>query len=256
MKKFRFLLLLFFLLKLCCVTFAWGKTGHQIVARIAKYSVNSSIQDSVNKYFGSMTWEAASTWMDDIKSDPTYNYMKVWHYINIDKGKMYDSSIVNGNNVVNQLKIAIGILMKRSKHTKEEITLNLKIIFHLIGDLHQPLHVGYGSDRGGNTIKITFNGKSKNLHQIWDGDIIRCKKITYKKERSLYSKLPNDTLNKIKNATLMDWFAQSRGYLDNVYSYKSTTIDEDYINKSSVIIEKQLLDAGIRLGQILNDIFK
>ena len=54
---------------------------------------------------------------------------------------------------------------------------NLKVIFHLIGDLHQPLHTGYASDRGGNTKSVRYFNKSTNLHYVWDELIIKSEKI-------------------------------------------------------------------------------
>lgn len=256
MKKIRTILIIFFLLKISSFSYAWGKIGHNIIAEITKQCLKQSIQDSVQKYLGTMTWESASTWMDDIKSNSEYDYMKTWHYINIEKGKTYDTTASDSNNIVYQLQKAILKLRNKSKLSSDEITLNLKILFHLIGDLYQPLHVGYASDRGGNNIKVTFNGQSKNLHQIWDRDIIEYKNITYENELKLYTKLSSDSISKIKNTSVTDWLTQSQSLLDNVYSYKSTSLDEDYINKSSIIIENQLLSSGLNLASLLEETFQ
>jgi hypothetical protein len=255
MKKLKFLLIFTLLFKAISFSYGWGATGHNIVADVAKSYVAKDIQDSVNKYFGDMTWESASTWMDEIKSNHQYDYMKVWHYLDMEKGEKYDDTIAKGNNVIVQLQKAISNLMNKSKLTKDEINFNLKILFHLMGDFHQPLHVGYGVDKGGNTIKVTFNGKSTNLHHIWDSDIIEYKKITFDNIKKLLSKLSQHKINKITEGDIMKWMVQTRNYLDAVYSY-TPVISEDYINKSYTIIENQLLYAGIRLGYTLNNIFK
>ena len=44
----------------------------------------------------------------------------------------------------------------------------LKFLVHFVGDVHQPLHAGYGVDRGGNDIKVWFYGDNTNLHSLWD----------------------------------------------------------------------------------------
>lgn len=41
-------------------------------------------------------------------------------------------------------------------------------ITHFVGDLHQPLHTGLYSDRGGNDVVVQFFGEETNLHALWD----------------------------------------------------------------------------------------
>lgn len=254
-KLFRFTLLLVLLFNISYFSYGWGKVGHHIIVEVAKNYVSKSVQDSVTKYLGDMTWEAASTWMDELRGDAKYDYMKKWHYINIEKGNLYDTTIENGNNVVKQLEIAIKNLKNKSKLTKEEINLNIKVLFHLMGDLHQPLHVGYGSDRGGNDVKVTYNGKPFNLHRIWDTDIIESRKNTTENVLDLLSKTSHRKIKKIVKGNIVQWFEQSREPLNLAYSYP-VVINDDYINKCYPVIENQLLMGGVRLGNILNEIFK
>jgi hypothetical protein len=255
MKKLKFTLIFILLFKIASFSYGWGAVGHKIVADVAKSYVGKNIQDSVNKYLGDMSWESASTWMDEQRGNSKYDFMKEWHYLDLEKGQKYDSTNAKGNNVILQLQKAINNLMNRKKLTNEEINFNLKVLFHLMGDSHQPLHVGYGVDKGGNTIKVTFNGKSANLHHIWDSDIIEYKNITYNSIEGLLSKLSKRRIKKITDGDIIKWFENTRKYLDSVYSY-TDVISEDYINKSASIIETQLLDAGVRLGSTLNIIFK
>ena len=253
-KILRFTLVLVFLFNITSYSFGWGKTGHHIIVDVAKGYVNKSVQDSVNKYLGDMTWEAASTWMDELRGDAKYDYMKKWHYINLEKGMQYDTAIEHGNNVVMQLGIAIENLKNRSKLTKEEINLNIKVLFHLMGDLHQPLHVGYPTDRGGNEVKVTFNGKQFNLHRIWDTDIIESKKTTSDEVIGMLSKTPKRKIKKIVKGDIVQWFNQSRESLSVVYS-NTDTITEDYITRCYPVAENQLFDGGVRLGKVFKRYF-
>lgn len=45
-------------------------------------------------------------------------------------------------------------------------------LIHLLGDVHQPLHVGYGRDYGGNEVKVTLFGQDTELHAVWDSGMV------------------------------------------------------------------------------------
>src|ERR1700749_3977363 len=70
-------------------SFAWGAIGHQIVAKIAFAYVDSTTRQNVQNCLGDMTIEQAAVWMDEIKKDPKYDYMKPWHYVDFEKGMQY-----------------------------------------------------------------------------------------------------------------------------------------------------------------------
>jgi hypothetical protein len=48
----------------------------------------------------------------------------------------------------------------------------LRFVIHLVGDLHQPLHVGDNGDRGGNDTRVRFFTRGSNMHRVWDSGII------------------------------------------------------------------------------------
>lgn len=54
----------------------------------------------------------------------------------------------------------------------EERLTALKYVVHLEGDAHQPLHAGYGDDKGGNTCQVRWDGRGSNLHHVWDTGMI------------------------------------------------------------------------------------
>lgn len=131
------------LLLLLAVTtsFAWGRKGHTMVAQIAFSYLDEPTKKNVLSYLDGMTLEEVANWMDDIKSDKKTAFMKPFHYANFPKRtKAADH---DGGNIVRVLNDAILDLSGKDKLTKEEIKTNLLFLFHLAGDLHQPLHVGY-----------------------------------------------------------------------------------------------------------------
>lgn len=240
MKSFTIILLLA-LLPYC--SFAWGSSGHRIVDEIALKNIAPNIADSLHFYLGKHVADAGN-WMDEIRGDHDYDYMKPWHYINVPKGGSYDPN--STNNIVSALDSAISRLHNRHLHTKEETATDLKIAMHLLGDLHQPLHVGYASDRGGNMVEVGFLGTTTNLHKVWDSEIIEHNNIS----ASSCSVQPVP-----QSVEVLEWMTDSRALLNTVYSFSNATIDQTYEDRSIKLIEKQLALAGARLAAVITDIF-
>ena len=233
-------------------TYAWGKQGHALVAEVAFKYMNKKTKKEVLKYLDGMTIEDAANWMDNIKNDHSYDYMKPYHYANFEKGDQVLET--EGDNIIYQLNSTIKELQNKKNLSKEEINTKIKILFHLVGDLHQPLHVGYGEDKGGNSMQINYNGKGTNLHSFWDSGIIKSKEI------SLQDCLSSNTfcffqLRKIKKIDVIQWSTESRNLLDQIYNTDGNKINDDYVNQNAALIETQILKAGIRLASVLNEVF-
>jgi hypothetical protein len=67
--------------------------------------------------------------------------------------------------------------LKKKATTKTNKLLYLRMLIHIVEDVHQPLHTGHLSDKGGNDVKVQWFGKESNLHSIWDSATDRCTAI-------------------------------------------------------------------------------
>ncbi|WP_105433013.1 S1/P1 nuclease [Neorhizobium sp. T6_25] len=72
----------------------------------------------------------------------------------------------------------LGILKDRSKSDEDRV-FALMAIGHWVGDIHQPLHISFSDDKGGNAIKARVPGgcgtssyRPRNLHAVWDGCLL------------------------------------------------------------------------------------
>jgi len=82
---------------------------------------------------------------------------------------------------------------------------------HLIGDLHQPMHVGGGGDQGGNFCKVTWHGRATNLHRVWDSDMIGQTDLSFTELAAFASEGRSREQAKAWQAgTPRDWAAESR----------------------------------------------
>lgn len=235
------------------LTFAWGAEGHQIVAQIAKANIKSKVLKKVTSYLGETTFEKAATWMDDIKSDKSLDYMKQWHYVNIEKDATYVKA--PDGDIITELDVVIAELKNYKTMKTEDVAKDIKILFHLCGDITQPMHAGYGSDKGGNDVKVKYNDKDFNLHRIWDTDIIRANKITTESCLETAKKLKLTKSLKPKTIDPIAWMNDSRALLSKAYEVKDNTITLEYMTTNKEIVEKQLLKGGYRLAKILTTIF-
>jgi hypothetical protein len=233
--------------------FAWGRKGHEMVAEIAFRYLDDSTKMIVKSFLGNLNLEEASNWMDDEKSNSYYNYMRTWHYVNVEKGDSYKPS--TERDIITVLHSAILDLKNYKNLSKKDVKRDLLLIFHLIGDLHQPLHVGYGIDRGGNSIEISSPLVSGNLHGVWDSQIIDAKGITIDSCLAQYAFLDNNSIKQIQKISVLNWMNQSRTLLDTVYSFQNNFLSKEYIDNNATVVEKQILLAGLRLASILNEAF-
>ena len=156
----------------------WGKEGHEIVAELAFHFLDNNTKQNVKKQLGGMSITEAATWMDDMKNYERYSYMKPWHYVNIEKGETYEATAKA--NIINALETVMKELANKKSLSEQNCTTDLLILLHLIGDLHQPLHTGYESDKGGNEFEISFKGRRTDLHTLWDDIIIKNEHINMK----------------------------------------------------------------------------
>jgi len=253
MKKTTLTLFTLLIFKTASI-FAWGQVGHKMVAEIAMSYLNKGVKDSVQKYLGKMTFAEAGTWMDDVRSDKKFNYMRTWHYADVARDSTY---VEKGEvNAVNTIERAMNELKDKSKMTPDQINMDLKLLFHLIGDLHQPLHCGYPDDKGGNSVDVEFNFQTTNLHSTWDTKIIEYKLTDVQKGvLEMCKKLTAAEKAKYQKIDVVEWFKESRAYLPAAYDTNKGDIQEAYMQKALPIIEKQLVVAGLRLAAVLNQTF-
>lgn len=250
MKKIVLVIVFSFLLPL--LSSSMGAIGHKIIASIAYNILNQSTRDSIQKYLGNMNFEEASIWMDEIRGDKTYDYMKPWHYINIEKDKTYVKN--NEKNIINQIEESI-LYIKSNSKKKEQINFHIKVLFHLIGDIHQPLHCGYEADKGGNLVYLKFIGKNTNLHKVWDSELINETKINLNDCLKIMNKMTLIEKKNIASSNKLLWMQESIDLLPEVYNFKES-IEINYVNKNKNILEKQIIKAGIRLAFVFTELFK
>ncbi len=247
------IVVLFWLISMEC--FAWGPTGHRAVSLIAERNLSAKTKKKIKQLLGQESLALASTWMDEIRSDSTFNYMTDWHWVTVETGMTYDQSTKNPNgDVIMTLERIIMELKSHKLSPKQEIE-NLKMLVHLVGDIHQPLHVGCCDDQGGNKVKVKWFHIGSNLHRVWDSDMIDDSKFSFTELTDALGQPDLAGVRSLQKTSVRDWASESMGYRKKVYDIGEGKLGYQYTYKYFSIAKLRMMQAGIRLAGLLNEIY-
>lgn len=268
---------------------AWNAAGHRLTAVIAWQQLSPAVQSAITEALsrhpdyerwveksrstnGADIFAEASTWPDEIRNDPRFYdedrepatpklpglsdtaRHKRWHYVDLD---------ATGKTKAGELDTQIEQLSRVLRPTgkKAEISTALPWLAHLVADIHQPLHVGRHGDEGGNQVEIEnpFNKRLPfiSLHVYWD-DLpgppwLRGKRLQQNAARLL------ETHAKPSQGNVALWRDESHRLLAEAYPLANGSllpiITEDFRQRSRDIADRRIVEAGYRLGGLLEVIF-
>ncbi len=257
MNKFKILVLTaLFSISLSTQTFAWGAIGHYVIGKLAEWQMKPKTIKKVEAILQEQSISGVGVWMDNIRSDRNYDYTNTWHWVTTADGE-YDSALQEEGGDAYEALHRIKENLKNGKLTPEEERDQLRMLIHIVGDLHQPFHVGKPGDRGGNDVKVSFFNKETNIHAIWDSDLIEIKKMSFSEMAHELQKKINPALTKKYNsATPSDWLREAYAIRPDMYDIPDNgRIGYEYIYKHYHHVEERLTAAGIRLAQVLEEIY-
>lgn len=246
---------------LCTVpsAFGWGQKGHDVVAYIAECHLTKRAARSVTKALEGHSPVYYANWLDNASHTPEYAYSSSWHYANVDEGYTYETMPRNEKgDIITALNDIIAKLRKGGLSPEEE-NLNLRMLVHLVGDLHCPMHAGHRSDLGGNTVSVVYFGTPTKLHTIWDTQLVEsAHNWGYTEWQQQIDRLSKQEQQAVCEGTIEEWFAETVGICDQVYKElpEGSKISYDHVAHYAPVIEQQLLKGGLRLAYILNDIYR
>ena len=235
--------------------FGWGATGHRVTGWIAEKYISKKALKEVERILAGQSMAMASNWMDEIRSDSAYDHATDWHFVTIPEGQSYAQAVKNPKGDLIQTIERLISDLKSKKLTAKDESERLKMLIHLIGDIHQPLHVGVAGDHGGNDIKVMWFRSESNLHRVWDSEMIDDSRLSY---TELAQSLENPEEAKIatwQKSNVHQWATESIAYRANVYRYGDGKLGYKYTYDNFHIVRYRLLQAGIRIAGVLNDIY-
>jgi hypothetical protein len=244
------------LFSITLTSFGWGVTGHRAIGWVAEQHLTPKAKKKLKELLGQQSLAIVGTWMDEIRSDSTYNHTADWHWVTIETGKTYEDSPKNPNgDVIMTLERLIASLKTGKVNRKDQIEF-VKMIVHLVGDIHQPLHVGCCDDRGGNNVKVKWFRNDTNLHSVWDSGLIDDTRLSYTEIGLALGEPSKDELKNWQKASVREWASESMVHRKQVYAIGDGNLSFKYSYKNMDLVKQRLLQAGIRLAGIFNQIYK
>jgi len=274
---------------------AWGADGHHSTCLLAESMLEPATVKAVRSLlpeYANGSLASLCTWPDDIKWMYKWHWTHAIHYIdtpdflcryNYDRdchdadGRQDYCASGAINNYTSQLtKFELpppNLITTKVRETQYNLTEALLFLAHIVGDIHQPLHVGFTNDAGGNTIILHWYRRKANLHHVWDNEFInRAKDLYYNGSLAIMTTaiLNNITDNWVGEAKLWsecsdgaiacpDVYATESIRLACQYAYRNatpgSTLGDDYFLSRLPIVEARLAQGGVRLAAILNRLF-
>ncbi|KAB1221073.1 Endonuclease 2 [Morella rubra] len=282
------------------VTDAWGIDGHDIVCNIAQSRLNEAAADIVQELLPKSAENdlgSVCSWADQVKF--RYHWSSPLHYVNTPDVCNYnferdckDDNGEQGRCVAGAVQNYTKQLLTIGSNEGSSYNLTEALLFysHFMGDIHQPLHAGFASDKGGNTIEVHWYTRKQNLHHIWDDNIIETAEERY------YNSNVAGMIDAIQKNITTEWADQvkdweSCSYTDTTcadviprllqiqikrlvlcryasegiqaacdWAYKGaaegSVLKDEYFLSRLPIVNTRLAQAGVRLAAILNHYFK
>ena len=295
---FHRLILLLTSLVIIQPSWAWGPQGHRIVAKVAERHLSADVKKALAQFLAGDPLDELANWPDWIRGKPEYKKFSTWHYAtHTKKSKQEFASQEEKGSLLRRI-VELRKALRAPSERFHGFSQREKIawLVHLVGDIHQPLHVGRPGDRGGNDVLVTWFGKKKKLHAVWDGAIIKRAKRTDQEWLDILEKKATSSQWSY-GGDVKDWARESVTLHEVVYAGLDTTkalvrapnfvfvstsekeekeqteakrnvkkrgskesvkaeLSEAYFAEALPAVEKRLYQAGRRLAKELTQIFR
>ncbi|WP_242692080.1 S1/P1 nuclease [Aridibaculum aurantiacum] len=242
---------------------AWGQNGHRVVGEIAQGYLTGATKRKIRKLVGNETLAMGSNWADFIKSDSNYRYLNTWHYINFEQGLSYQQMkdfLASDKEVDAYTKLNFMMEeMKKKDVPKETKAMYLRLIVHIVGDLHQPLHVSAKGTTGGNQVKVNWFNEPSNLHRVWDEHLVSFQDLSYTEMVRAINFTNKQQRRTWQSQPISQWLYESysiSNVLHEEIKQPNQKLMYEYNFRHQQTMYDQMLKGGVRLAGLLNELFK
>lgn len=249
---------------------AWGPTGHRVTSEIAEANISGRTRAEIRRILGHESLAEGSTWPDEQRSNPLAFWQEEagpYHYVTLPDGRTIDQLEHPPEGDAATALERFTATLRDPNASQEEKALALRFIVHIVSDLHMPLHVGNGTDRGGNDFVVNWFDEITNLHWVWDEGMLLRQQLSYSEYTArLQTRIgPEETLL-WWDANPDTWMAESAALRDRIYPDLGEEFGFGTAESPRVLrfryqwewigtAEERLAQSGIRLAAYLDHVF-
>jgi hypothetical protein len=243
---------------------AWGYDVHRLICEIAWREMTPRAQGRVRDLLRgdpfSERFSETCIWADEVRRDSAYARYRTAHYLNVPPGvPAVDPAVHCADSycvieAIQDLMPAVNDAAAPRERRREA----LKFLAHFVSDLHQPLHVGRPSDQGANDMRVVFLGEPTNLHVVWDASLAQSYLLDPWDAERLQKSITAVERTRWKELDPVVWANESYEIVERLV-YKGVenggALGAGYAEDARYVVERRILQAGYRLGLILNGAF-
>ncbi len=237
---------------------AWDTRGHAAIAYIAERHLTPRAKANIEQYLGGRSLVYYSAWMDFNRTEPPFDITRDWHVDYWTEDMRYDAEgKLTEPRSIEATKRIIGEMADFRALPDSLVTLNIKFLTHLVGDIHCPVHVNFAKTR---PWRVYAGKKQVKFHAMWDGHVVAIKHkghspMSLAELLDIYSP---EQIAQMQKGDPDQWHAETTALSDKVVEMmpenrKLTNIN--YFNEAIRLADYQFALAGYRLAKILNTIF-
>ena len=250
------------LLTVAAPSYGWWDLGHTVICEQAMSALSSNTRTQVEALLDGEDFGHACGWADRVRKKRPES--SPWHYINLPPGMtaIDQADHPADGDIVTALDTQLTILrdMQASHAQRAEA---LRWVGHFVGDLHQPMHLGYATDWGGNKYRLKLNNITReaiggpkrpfvNMHEVWDGYLLI---YATKEQHSSLDALSRET-NIQPEGAIADWANASLLLLNEPHVHyagdeRLSALSVDYLDQNYPSALRRLRQAAVNLAQLL-----
>ena len=234
--------------------FGWADMGHKLVGGIAEEVMSPDAKNMVRGILGIEPLAVAAIFPDQVRDDARFGTktdplvpgseihdFSPFHFCEVPVGYTYGNNLRKVEKDCHSAMKYTLDLIKNPKMPRETKMIALRYLVHVVGDIHQPFHIGNGFDRGANGCQVlTHTGVRVNLHAYWDENIVDFYRESLAQKGKSAPKYFGDVLKalKVKRAemfsekakqaagagSLVDWISESQNLREGLYPDKPEDI--------------------------------
>jgi S1/P1 Nuclease len=240
---------------------SWGRVGHEAIGYIAASHLTPKTAAAIKSLLGNETLADISNYADEIRSDSFFQFTGPWHYLDVpaeENHAQFKESVssLTTPNIYTALLHWESVLADTRSNRSVKI-FALKMVVHLVGDAHQPLHIARTVDEGGNLVPLWFDNQSTNLHALWDSKMIERRGLTAQELAADWDFANPEDIKNWQADSLLGWLYESNHISNHIYDEhpEGKRLGKDYYDQHIELVRQRIDQAGIRLAGILNQCF-